>query len=180
MLKLDRKEFLALVALALVSTTCLIVPIWSLKMRADATQNLADDEAMLQRLEHAPRHLKNVRGLAGPAAAPRAAFLDAQTVGLASAQLESYISQLSAAHGASLVSSGVLSNDRADMTQEIRVQATLDIAYDDLQRLLFQIETGTPYVFIDAMTLQTTGAALSANDSMPMRATLILRALRRR
>ena len=36
----------------------------------------------------------------------------------------------------------------------IRVQATLDVAQKSLQGLLYQLESRTPYVFVDSLAVQ--------------------------
>ena len=61
----------------------------SLQARADAVRESSERREMLSRLE------ARLRVNAGrPTAAPPAAFLDASTPGLASAQLQSYLGQL--------------------------------------------------------------------------------------
>jgi general secretion pathway protein M len=41
----------------------------------------------------------------------------------------------------------------------IRMQATLEMSTQELRTFLCQLESGTPYVFVDALTAQLTGAA---------------------
>ena len=58
----------------------------------------------------------------------------------------------------------------------IRIQATLELGQKALQGLLYQLESGTPYVFVDLMTLQPASTAGTAEDPA-LRLTLNLRAL---
>jgi general secretion pathway protein M len=176
MTKLSRQQIFALVALAAVLIVGVITPALTVKARGEAARSLTDDETILQNFERAHLHGKHAKTAWRPTAAPVTAFLEAPTSGLASAQVEAYLSRLVVMHSASLISSSVLQGSRGDAAGAIRIQATIDISYDDLQRLLFDLETGAPYVFVDAMTLQT-----AANgEATTMRATLTLRALRRR
>ncbi len=182
MAKLDREQAIALAALFLVLLSCTIAPALSLKARSDALQALADERDMLQRLELAHRRSGRKAGAHEQASvAPATAFLNAPTSGLASAQLEAYLSRLAMAQQASLISSGVQQTNRSDTPDMVRVQATLDITYAALQRLLFKLETGTPYVFVDSMILQTAGAMTQHVAHAPtMEVTLNLRAIWRK
>jgi hypothetical protein len=113
--------------------------------------------------------------------APPAAFLDASTQGLASAQLQSYLAQLADDQRASLVSSGGEVAKRDDAPDTIRLQATLDMNLKALRAVLYQLESGTPYVFVDALTVQPAGAmAGRAVEDPLLRTTLSLRAFWRR
>jgi hypothetical protein len=105
-------------------------------------------------------------------------LLHAQTPGLASAQLETYVAQLAIAQQAALTSSGAQNAAHTDTPDVVHIQATLDIRYDALQRLLYKLEAGTPYVFVDAFVLQpeASGASRSGNQQ-GMKVTLDLRAL---
>ena len=63
----------------------------------------------------------------------------------------------------------------------IRVQATLDVGQKSLQELLYQLESQTPYVFVDLLAVQppSTAGQRAAQDPT-LRLTLSLRALWRR
>ena len=176
MVKLDREQAIAVAALSLVVLCCAAAPVLSLKARADAVRALVDERDMLARLQRA--HHK-IGGRAEERArirtAPPMAFLNAQTSGLASAQLEAYLSQVALAQQASLISSGVQQSSSSDTRDMVRIQAILNINYAALQGLLFKLETGTPYIFVDSMTLQTSE---TAGEYAPVvRVTLILRAI---
>jgi len=177
MLKFDRETAISVAALLAVVLASIIVPAVCLKLRSDAAQDLAGEKNMLVKLEAAhQRSGREPLASEEASAAPDAAFLNAPTSGLASAQLEAYLAQLASAQQASVVSSGVEQANK-DAPENVRVQATLDIRYDALQTLLYQLETGTPYVFVDLLTLQPASASqLQSNDSI-MKVTVSLRAL---
>ena len=132
---------------------------------------------ILSRLEAKLRTVSN----RPTAVAPPAAFLDASTQGLASAQLQSYLAQLADDQRASLVSSGGEAAKRDDAPDTIRLQATLDMNLKALRAFLYQLESGTPYVFVDALTVQPAGAVAGRAVEDPLlRTTLSLRAFWRR
>jgi general secretion pathway protein M len=176
MMKLSRQEIIAIVALVAVLVVGVVTPIVTVTAHTDAAQSLAEDETILQSFERAHLHAKHAKAAWQPTVAPMTAFLEAPTSGLASAQVEAYLTRLVAIHDASLISSSVLLGGRGDAANAIRIQATIDISYDDLQGLLFGLETGAPYVFVDALTVQTA----SNSEARTMHATLTLRALWRR
>src|SRR5882724_4039850 len=125
--KLDREQAISVAALALL-----------LLARADAVREASERREILSRLEAKLRTVSN-----RPAAvAPPAAFLDASTQGLASAQLQSYLAQLAGDQRASLVSSGGEAAKRDDPPDTIRLQATLDMNLKALRALLYQLESG--------------------------------------
>jgi general secretion pathway protein M len=70
---------------------------------------------------------------------------------------------------------------REDTPDSIRVQATLEVSQKSVQGLLYQLESATPYVFVDSLAVQTpsTTGQRGAQDAN-LRLTLSLRALWRR
>lgn len=179
MIKFDRERTIAIAVLASLLVVCVLAPILSLKARSDSLQELADAQDTLARLQAAHRHAGGKEAKPeGIEAAPDTAFLNGQTMGLASAQLEAYLSQLASAEHTSLVSSGVQQASHSEEKDIVRIQATMDISYDGLHTLLYKLETGTPYVFVDGLTLQppSEAARRGGRDSM-IKASLNLRAL---
>lgn len=177
--KLDREKSIAIAAFFFLLLACFIAPVLSLTARSDAVQELADEQDMLARLEAAHQRSDGKANVSEAlAAAPDTAFLNAPTSGLASAQLEAYLAQLALAQQASVTSSGVQHAEHSDAPEIVRIQATLDIRYDALQTLLYRLETGTPYVFVDSMTLQPP-STVSQRDThgAAMKVILNLRAL---
>jgi len=59
---------------------------------------------------------------------------------------------------ASLVSSGGEAAKRDDAPDTVRIQATLDMNLQSLRAVLYQLESGTPYVFVDALAVQPINA----------------------
>ena len=89
--------------------------------------------------------------------APAEAFLTASTQGLAGAQLQAYLQQMADTQHATVVSSGIEPTRHEDRRDSIRLQATLVMNLAALQAMLYQLESGTPYVFVDSLNVQLPG-----------------------
>jgi hypothetical protein len=174
--RLDREQAVSVAVFALLLLALLSMMGISLQARSDAVQESSERRETLSRLE---ARLKAIASR--PTAAPPAAFLDASTSALASAQLQSHLAQLAGAQNASLVSSGSEAAKRDDAPDTVRVQATLDMNMQSLRAMLYQLESGTPYVFVDALAVQPVNASAGRAVEDPLlRTTLSLRALWRR
>jgi general secretion pathway protein M len=175
--KLDREQSISVAVFALLLLACVLAVGSSLQARSDAVREASERSEMLSRLEGRMRTVANKP----TAAAPPAAFLDASTQGLASAQLQSYLSRLADDRRASLVSTGGETTKRDDPPDTIRLQAVLDMDLKALRAFLYQLESGTPYVFVDALTVQPVGASAGRAVEDPLlRVNLGLRAFWRR
>jgi len=173
---LDREQVISATVLVLLLLVAVLVMGMSLQTRADAARESSERREMLSRLEARLRAKAS-----GPREAPPAAFLEGATPALASAQLQSYLGQLAGDQNASLVSSGGEAAKRDGAPDTVRVQATLDMNLQSLRTMLYRLESGTPYVFVDAMAVQPISATSgSGADDPVLRTTLSLRALWRR
>jgi general secretion pathway protein M len=175
--RLDREQAVSVAVLAVLLLACLFAAGLSLQMRFDAGRELAERRELLSRLQ------ARMRADAGRSnvAAPPAAFLDAPTQGIASAKLQAYLAQLADLQHAGLMSSGGEAAKRDEAPDTIRLQATLDMNLMALRGMLYQLESGTPYVFVDALTVQPSSATVGrAIEDPQLRATLSLRAFWRR
>jgi general secretion pathway protein M len=179
-IKLDREQTISVGVLAALLLACMVMTGLSFQMRSDAAQGLAERQELLSRLEVRAKARSDARARSG-AAAPVAAFLDAPTQGLAVAQLQAYLVQMADIHHSALISSGIEPAKREDPPDSIRLQATLEMSWQALQAFLYQLESGTPYVFVEQLTVQLAGAApqYAAEDPL-LRVTLGLRAIWRR
>ena len=91
-----------------------------------------------------------------------------------------YLSQLIADQHAVLVSSGIQSADRDDKSDAIRLQVALTATLPALQTLLYRLESGTPYVFVDSLVMQMGGSTERAVADPSLKVTLTVRAFWRR
>ena len=174
---LTREQIVSVAALALLLVACLGTLGLALQARFDAARTLAERRDLMTRLETRVQ----AGGERRIAAAPPAAFLDASTQGLASAQLQAYLAQLADTLHAGLMSSGGEPSRREDPPDTIRLQATLETSLEALRALLYRLESGTPYVFVEVLAVQPVGTAAGRTvENPPLRATLGVRALWRR
>jgi|SRR5215475_547470 len=177
-MQLDREQAISVGVLALLALICALAVELSVEARSDAAREYAKRHDMLARLE---ARVRADAGARSGAVAPATAFLDAPTAGLAGAQLQAYVMQAAADHHAAVISSGVETTKREDAADSIRLQATLDMGLAALQALLFQLESGTPYVFVESFAVQPPAAAAPGAAQDPLlRVTLGLRAIWRR
>ena len=177
MLRLDREQAVSVAALGLLLLACVLAAGLSVQMRSDAGRELAERRELLSRLQ------SKIRADAGRSnvAAPPAAFMDAATQGIASAKLQAHLAQLAELQHAGLMSSGGEAAKRDEAPDTIRLQATLEMNLNALRAMLYQLESGTPYVFVDALTVQPASATAGHVIEDPLlRATLSLRAFWRR
>jgi general secretion pathway protein M len=180
MIKLDREQLLSTGVLAALLLACIIAIAVSFQMRSNAVQDLADRSELLSRIEARAKASNDARARSG-AVAPAAAFLDAATQGLAGAQLQAHVEQMASVHHAVLISSSIEPAKREDPPDSIRLQATVDLSLQALQTLLYQLESGTPYVFVDSLAVQISGATTQhATEDPLLRISFGLRAVWRR
>jgi len=175
---LDREQTISLAALALLLVLCAYLVQFSMQARSDAVQEFTERREIVAQLEARARAGGPGRSIA---TAPATAFLDAPTQGLAGAQLQAYLAQTASTQQAGVVSSGVEPTKREDTPDTIRLQATIEVGLVALQAILYRLESGTPYVLVEALTIQPAGAAAGRPPEDPLlRATLSVRAFWRR
>jgi hypothetical protein len=176
MTMLARPQTMALAALGAVIAICAAVAGFALQIRSDARDDLDEKRAAFVRFMAVPAGRTGAAVAVGRA--PPAALIEAPTQGQAGAQLEAYLSRLARAQGASVMSSGV-EGERKGEPGAIRVQATLEASLRAMQSLVYQLETGTPYVVLESLTLQpaTGGPQGAALADPPLRVVVMLRAM---
>ena len=180
MVQLNREQMISLGALGMAFLVCAFTVIMALQARFDAGRELAQHRDTLAHLEARARSAPLTQKKATPTAAPAAAFLDAPTAGLAAAQLQAYLAQVAVGQQANVISYGAEPVRREDSPDLIRVAATLDVGQSSLQGLLYQLESRTPYVFVDSLTVQPVASGQRAPENPTLRLTLSLRALWRK
>jgi general secretion pathway protein M len=175
---LNREQTISLSALALLLVLCATLVQYALQARADSARELAERQEIVTQLETRARANGPGRSIG---AAPATAFLDAPTQGLAGAQLQAYLAQTASDQQAGLISSELEPTKREDTPDTIRLQATIEMGLVPLQAMLYRLESGTPYVFVEALTIQPAATAAGRPPEDPLlRATLSVRAFWRR
>src|SRR5262249_11773459 len=180
MIKPDREVLMSVGALGALLVVCMGVVGFSLQARVDAARELENRSKLLSQLEARVKARNEARPKSG-AVAPAEAFLTASTQGLAGAQLQAYLQQMADTQHATVVSSGIEPTRHEDRRDSIRLQATLVMNLAALQAMLYQLESGTPYVFVDSLNVQLPGTGLQRAVEDPLlRVMFELRAVWRR
>jgi hypothetical protein len=172
-LRFNREQMICLGALSLLLLTCFVAVTFSLQAWSSAAAELVERREVFSKLEARTRPGVSANRKIGTA--PAAAFLDGSTAGIASAALQAHLSQSVSAYQATLISYGVEPAQREDAPDLIRLQATVEIAHSALQALLYDVESRTPYVFVDSLTLAPSGIQHPGADPS-LRLTLSLHA----
>jgi general secretion pathway protein M len=174
MIKPDREALISFGVLGALLLVCASMVGFSVQARFGAAHELVMRRELLSRLEARSRSDAAQRR---SGVAPAAAFVSAPTQGLAGAQLQAYLQHVIGTNHAVLVSSGT---DPAK-GDSIRLRATFDTNLRSLQALLYQLESGTPYVFVETINIELPAANTHGPVEDPLlRITLALRAVWRR
>jgi general secretion pathway protein M len=181
-LKLDfsREQLFAVGGLGALLLACVIAIATGLQAWTGSLQTLGERRDQFAALQARVGSVAKQRRQTQVQVAPAFAFLDAPTPGLATAQFQAYLSQqITDQHGL-LVSSGIQPADRDDKSDAIRLQVALTATLPALQMLLYRLESGTPYVFVDGVLMQLGGSTERAAADPVLKVTLTLRAFWRR
>jgi general secretion pathway protein M len=181
-LKIDlgREQLLAVGGLCALLLLCTVAVASALQSWIEATRVLAERREQLSSLQSRAGSIAKQRRQTQTVTAPALAFLDAPTSGLATAQFQAYLSQLVTDQHAVLVSSGIQATEHDDRSDAIRLQIALTATVPALQILLYRLESGTPYVFVDSLLMQLGGSTERAAADPVLRVTLTLHAFWRR
>jgi general secretion pathway protein M len=118
----------------------------------DRRQAVADKEARLAQLE------RGRTAVVAPAAASEAPqgspFLEGQTVTLAGASLLQRVAGVVTGVGGNVLSSQVDVQDAASKGGFVSLVASCEVTQPDLQKLLYDLEAGMPYLFVDQLVVQ--------------------------
>jgi general secretion pathway protein M len=178
MIKPNRDELISVGVLGALLSVCASMVVFSLQARIDAVHQFDARAKLLSQLE-ARAKSDEARHRSG--VAPAAAFVSAPTQGLAGAQLQAYLQRVVDTHHAVLISSGMEPANGKDHPDSIQLQATFESSLRSLQALLYQLESGTPYAFVESLNIQLAAANAQRPVEDPLlRITLELRAVWRR
>ena len=153
----------------------------SLQVRSDAATNSRSGATLFRVLRRALASGTEARART-TTAAPAAAFLDAATAGLATAQLQVYLSQV-AVQSAMPFSSRMAWSRRVARIRPTRsgFRPLWTLARSHCRNCFISWKVRTPYVFVDLLAVQPASTAVQRAAGDPtLRLTLSLRALWRR
>jgi general secretion pathway protein M len=100
---------------------------------------------------------------------PGSPFLEGQTVTIASAALLQRITDAITHAGGTVVSSEVVPQDSHTKDGFVRITATCELEQTALQNLLYDIEAGMPFLFVDQLSVE---GAVPGSASTRIRAVL--------
>ncbi len=151
---------LILIGLVVAFVGGILVPNWV--RYADSSDSLKSLNQRLQRYQHLQQRKAILEGqLAGLDQPDRnaAEFLRGSAPALAAAEMQQYVNAIADRSGAQIVSTQTLtvSNTAAFPRVAIKVHMKADV--EGLQRMLFELETGEPAVFIDNVSISTRRSA---------------------
>lgn len=119
----------------------------------DRRQAVADSQALLAQLERG-RPTSATPAEAASQAPQGSPFLEAQTVTLAGAALLQRVAGAVTQVRGSVLSSQVDVQDAPSKAGAVSLVASCEVAQADLQKLLYDLEAGMPYLFVDQLVVQ--------------------------
>lgn len=117
---------------------------------------------MLERFEgHKPAAGGQASGIAGPAGSP---FVEGATVTVAGAALLERVASAITRLGGNVLSSQVDLQGSQSKSGFVTIVASCDIDQVNLQQLLYDIEAGQPFLFIDQLSVQGPASLASSGE----------------
>jgi len=119
----------------------------------DRRQAVAQAEDLLAQLERGRQTAALPASEAGdaPQGSP---FLEGQTVTVAGAALLQRVAGAVTRVGGNILSSQVDVKEAQQKAGMVSMVASIELAQPDLQKLLYDVESGMPYLFVDQLTVQ--------------------------
>jgi general secretion pathway protein M len=150
---LARHSILGTVAYATVVAVLLFVGWIAASDLVDRRQAVAGQELLLAQLDRGRTTVAVPAGVASevPQGSP---FLEGPTVTLAGAALLQRVGGAVTAAGGNVLSSQVDVQDAASKAGVVSLVASIEVAQPDLQKLLYDLEAGMPYLFVDQLAVQ--------------------------
>jgi general secretion pathway protein M len=123
---------------------------------------LAASAAMLEQFEgRRPASRGQAGGIAGPAGSP---CVEGATVTVAGAVLLERVASAVTRFGGNVLSSQVDLQGNQSKSGFVTIIASCDIGQPGLQQLLYDIETGQPFIFIDHLSVQAPASFASSGE----------------
>jgi general secretion pathway protein M len=138
---------------ALYAALALLVLLWAIMFSSINGSLQAEIEAKSQLLEGMQRRGGSEKGGAGAA---QLAVISAPTETVAASTLQQYLlDRLEQAGGAvQRVQAETGRDAKSEVMRRVTAEIVFDASSDALQHLLFDLETGTPFVFVDTLSAQ--------------------------
>jgi general secretion pathway protein M len=117
----------------------------------DQRQMVAQSEELLAQLDRGRQSAAPHGEVDAPQGSP---FLEGQTVTVAGAALLQRVAAAVTKVGGNILSSQVDVKEAQQKAGLVSMVASLELAQPDLQKLLYDVESGMPYLFVDQLTVQ--------------------------
>ena len=151
-LALGRRQTLAVIAYIGLVTALLSSSLWLLDDLWAKSGALA---AAQKRLDLLAEHSRPRPPAASDASMNGSPFLEGQTITIAGAALEHRVGAAVAKAGGALISSQVELDDPDAKNGFVKLTAAIEVAQPALQTILYDIEAGMPYIFVDKLSIQS-------------------------
>jgi general secretion pathway protein M len=160
--KLLTKPLLAATLYLGVAVLLLFVIVSSLTDVLNQRADVAASALMLEQLEgRRPVAVRGQAGIAGPSGSP---FLEGATVTVAGAALLQRVTAAVTKLGGNVLSSQVDLEGTQSKSGFLTIIASCDIDQPGLQQLLYDVEAGMPFLFVDQLVVQAPASFAASGD----------------
>ncbi|HME84034.1 MAG TPA: type II secretion system protein GspM [Roseiarcus sp.] len=147
-----RRQTLAAVAYLCVVSVLSVASLWLIDDLWARSREIAATQERLDKLAEHSRPLPPASLASDAGGSP---FIDGRTITIAGAALEQRIGAAVTIAGGVLTSSQLELDGPEAKNGFINLTAAIEIGQPALQTLLYDIEAGTPYLFVDKLTIQS-------------------------
>lgn len=151
---MDRRQALAVAAYIGVVIGLLAVALFFVADLRDKAAEIAAAQARLDQLSERsrPGSPASIASNGGPSGSP---FLDGKTITIAGAALQQRVEQAVTKAGGALVSSQVELDGPDAKNGFVGLTASMEVSQPAVQTILYDIEAGMPYLFVDKLSIQS-------------------------
>jgi general secretion pathway protein M len=152
-LVIDRRQALAVVAYIGVVIAFLAISLLLVVDLRDKAAEIAEAQTRLDQLSERSRpSLSSIASNAGVSGSP---FLDGRTITIAGAALQQRIEAAVSKADGLLTSSQLELNGPDAKNGFVNLSASMEVSQPALQTILYDIEAGMPYLFVDKLSIQS-------------------------
>jgi general secretion pathway protein M len=151
---ISRRQVLAVASYASVVTALLAVALFLVADLRDKVAEIAAAEMRLNQLSERSRPglSASIGSNGGPSGSP---FLDGKTITIAGAALQQRVEQAVTKAGGALMSSQVELDGPDAKNGFVGLTASMEVSQPAVQTILYDIEGGMPYLFVDKLSIQS-------------------------
>ncbi len=148
-----RKQALAALIYAGSLAALALAILWVLSGLAEQAASVSAQESFLDQIDN--HKSKAGAGASGDANAMGSPFLDGETITVAGASLQQRVDAAVKTAGGNVLSSQIELDGPQSKDGFVRLTANFEISQPALQQVLYDLEAGMPFLFVDALTVQT-------------------------